>query len=630
MDGVTAGYYTLNQKINKVKPEDSINVEGVSQVELPEIDPLKLKLEELVERSNTWENAWKSSDTYQKWLQQGVESSKYWKGEHHGKADMEMNRPVIDNAIFEALETWLPVATKRNPEPLITFIHGDDEQKFPNVKLYFRERLNYLANHLKIRLKIQKMTRTWALKLLGVIYIGWDLAENEMSIQSLRPESLILDPDSYTDEDGYHGEFIGRYRKIPAAKLIDMSPQHKEYISEQVHDQLNTRLTIIEYYTNEFLWWKYQDKVFLKVKNPNWNYEQTVTSISVDEFGNEIPQESTKAGINFFKSPKMPFVFLSIYNLGDKPVDDTSLILQNLSNQDMINKRNKQIDRNVDDMNNGLIVSLANSGLTKEQAKNVTTALRKGGVVMVPSGSPGDAIQKMRGDQLSPDVFTDLQYRQNRLRNIFGTQGISSAGIQQEESVRGKLVVKGLDTDRIGGLIADYLDNAAGQVFEWMAQMMLVYYDNDPFIASLQQIPDMEIRSKEGSMLPDDTAAEASQAMQLAQMGLISPIDLYTKLEYPDPVKMAADLFLWQNAPTQLLADDPRIQAFQQQQQQAQEQQMQMQQEQTQAEQQDKVMDRETELRKEQMSVTDAEEERKLKLLQILKPVDKKVGSTKR
>jgi hypothetical protein len=50
-------------------------------------------------------------------------------------------------------------------------------------------------------------------------------------------------------------------------------------------------------------------------------------------------------GINHFASPRKPFILLSIYNLGAQPVDVTSNITQNLANQDLINKRIKQIDR---------------------------------------------------------------------------------------------------------------------------------------------------------------------------------------------------------------------------------------------------------------------------------------------
>ena len=57
---------------------------------------------------------------------------------------------------------------------------------------------------------------------------------------------------------------------------------------------------------------------------------------------------------------------MEIFNLGTQPVDDTSLIGQNLSNQDLVNKRLRQMDKNIDDMNGGVIVSLERSGMTKE------------------------------------------------------------------------------------------------------------------------------------------------------------------------------------------------------------------------------------------------------------------------
>lgn len=611
MDPINAGYYTLESKTNKVHGKDIENEDGVSQNLIPELGSVDISDADLLEKTNTWENLWKSSRVFQEFKAAGDESEKYWLGKHYGKAEMEANRAVVDNVLFEALETFLPVATKRNPEPLVTFVHKADEQVYGNIKTYIKERLDYLAKKLSIRLKVQKAARHWALFLLGCAYIGWDLAEDEISVEVIKPHALILDPDSVTDEDGYHGEFIGRYRKISAERLIELSPKHKEFITNEVNEKLGTKLTIKEWFTDTYVCWTYKDQVFLKARNPNWNYDTTVYDNKIDDYGAEVVVEKQKKGINLFKHPKKPFVLLSIYNLGDRPVDKTSLILQNLSNQDSINKRNKQIDRNVDHINNGMIVSLANSGLTKEQAKNVTDALRRGGVVMIPSGSPSDAIQKVRAESLAPDVYTMLNDRRNSLRSIFGVQGISSAGIQNEDSVRGKLVIKGLDTDRIGGSISDNLDKFAGEIFRWMVQMMLVYYDKDPIISSLQELPEIDIESKEGSMLPNDTASEATQAIQLAGMGLMSPIDLFTKLEYPNPIQMATDLFLWQNDPTSLLQDDPRIQMFKQQQAEAQSSQENMMQEKIRAEDQRS---------KEELDKTleGEEKDRKIELIKIL------------
>ena len=53
----------------------------------------------------------------------------------------------------------------------------------------------------------------------------------------------------------------------------------------------------------------------------------------------------------------------------DEQTDETSLIGQNLASQDLVNKRLKQIDKNADSMNGGMVVSLERSGLTQQQAK---------------------------------------------------------------------------------------------------------------------------------------------------------------------------------------------------------------------------------------------------------------------
>src|SRR3990167_8723700 len=191
--------------------------------------------------------------------------------------------------------------------------------------------------------------------------------------------------------------------------------------------------------------WKFEKTILLKKKNPHWNYDKTESEEFIDDYGTAVSEPVETKGTNHFNVPKMPYSFLSVLNLGDQPMDKTSLIGQNLANQDRINKRDKQIDKNADRMNGGLVVSLARAGLTKEQASGVTRALRKGGVVCIPDGSPREAIDQYNPVGLPADVFNDRNDTRVRMRDIFGVSGSSQAGLKGEETVRGKIMSRGLD-----------------------------------------------------------------------------------------------------------------------------------------------------------------------------------------
>jgi hypothetical protein len=319
-----------------------------------------------------------------------------------------------------------------------------------------------------------------------------------------------------------------------------------------------TEIQFIEWWTAEYMCWTIGKDVLLKKKNPHWNYDtQTQGESTVDDMGVETPGEPVDVkGVNHFPVPKLPYLLLSVFNLGKQPVDDTSLIGQNLSNQDRINKRGKQIDKSADGMNGGVVVSLARSGLSQQQAKGVTKALHDGGVVAIPDGTPDEAIKRMVSPGLPNDVYNDLVDTRRRLTDIFGTSGLSASGLGKEKTVRGKYQIENMDTDRIGGGVSEYLEQFADDIYNWFVQLLYVY--DDTYVA-IPEKPKVTISVKEGSLLPKDSTTMANQAVDLATGGKMSILDLYKKLDYSNPEELAANVWLEINAPEVLYAKDPRV-----------------------------------------------------------------------
>ena len=458
----------LNKWGKKDYSEDT--KEGVASDLTPELT-LNIKDEDLLKLTTDWDKKWENSTLKGEWLTKAEENEKYWLGKQFGKAETDQNRPLVDNAIFESLETFLPLATRRNPEPNVVLAKPQDEENevFTALADVVEKQLATLADVGKLRLKIKKAARHWSLYMLGVAKLGWSSNEDDITVKVVRPQKLILDPDGTIDEDGYTGRFIGEYREMEAAILIKIIDNHADYIKDLVKDDMGTMVRFKEYWTNEYMCWILNDKVLLKKQNPHWNYDvPEKVEETIDEFGQSVPQVTpAQPGQNHFSTPKMPYVFLSIFNLGKQPIDETSLISQNLSQQDLINKRLKQIDRNADSMNNGMVVSMERSGLTKEQASQVTEALRKGGTVVIPTGTPADAVARMPSPGLPTDVYNQLADTRVRLRDIFGVSGSTASGIQNEDTVRGKIITKGLDTDRIGGGITEYLEQFADDIYNY-------------------------------------------------------------------------------------------------------------------------------------------------------------------
>ena len=564
-------YASLGEDINKQKADGSEETkQGIVSKKLPELT-LVMSNAEIIKLTDKWESDWKDSPKKTNWEKQIEDNEKYWLGKQHDLPKEINIWPNIDNLIFEALETFLPQSTRRNPEPIVTLDNselnetGNENPVHSKFIFKVKGRLADLADKNKLRLKLKKAVRHWAIYLLGIGKFGWDLDKDIPIVRIIRPQRIILDPDANIDEDGYNGDHIGEYRKLPASKILaligeDNLPETieaKKVITDKISSDTGTIINFIEWWTPQYMCWKLDKTILFKKKNPHWNYDKIEESqpnnisaegTKVDDYGNTTAAPIEIKGNNHFNSPQMPFTFLSVFNLGDQPMDKTSLIGQNISNQNRINKRNKQIDKNIDDINGGIVVSLARSGLTQSQAKNVTESLRKGGTIAIPDGTPREAIDRFPSPGLPPDVYNQLVDTRERLRDIFGIRGSSAAGLETEETVRGKILNRGSDSDRIGGGITEYLEQFADDIYNWFVQMLYVYDNGFQFIMNATP-PKIVISVKEGSLLPKDSTSIANQALELAKMNRISNIDLFKRLEYPNPEELAANVWLEVNAP---------------------------------------------------------------------------------
>jgi hypothetical protein len=564
-------FYSLGKKINKSggQFESSEIEEGIITEKFPELK-LEMEDEDIIKLSNKWQKTWEESEVFSKWIEQSIDNENYWLGKHYQQLKSDKTRQLQDNIIFESLETYLPQVTRHNPDPMVTLARKE-EQTEENLKYAteLQKELGEIADELVLRLKLKKIARHWAVYLLGIAKLGWDLDRDIPTVKIIRPRKIILDPEATVDEDGYTGEFIGEHRKLQASILIEKlkeNPKAEKIIRDIAKDSsgdeaLGTDIGFIEWWTDQYMFWTLGKNVLLKKKNPYWNYDTEQEAPyndqglpQMDEQGK--PLMDTVPGVNHLPVPRKPFIFLSVFNLGKQPIDDTSLIGQNLASQDLVNKRVIQIDKNADSMNGGMVVSMERSGLTKEQAKGVTEALRKGGTIVIPTGSVQEAITRMSAPGLPNDIYNQLQDTRNRMRDIFGTRGSSAAGLESETTVRGKLQNRMLDTDRIGGGFSEYLEQFADGIYNWFVQLLYVYDEN--YIG--QPHPKVKISVKEGSLLPKDSMTIANQAIELAGAGKMSLIDLYKKLDYPNPEEMAVNVWLEINAPEVLFANDPRVQ----------------------------------------------------------------------
>lgn len=508
----------------------------------------------------------------------------YWIGKHNspdaisamGNDSVTDSTKVTDNLMFEAIETFLPIATRSNPDPLVS---ADPSELGQQIAKDLKVALVNEADRQKLRRILAKQTRHWILYRIGVGKLSWDASVQEIKTEIINARRIILDPDGWVDEGGrFHGEYIGEKKKLVAEDLIAMFPKHEAYITQKAQGKLGTKLEFYEWwYRGTDVFYELDEKVLGKYKNPHWNYDG-----ESEEVDPETGAKTTQyvQGTNHFKEPTAPYVFLTMFNTGLHPHDDTSLILQNIPIQDLINRRYKQIDDNIQGMNNGMAVD--GRAFTEEQAAQAAAAARRGIAFRVPTpvGSVRDAVVRLPAPALPSDVPNNLNDARGELRNIFGTSGSTPQSTQREDTVRGKVLVAQQDTSRIGGGISEQLEQVADAYYNWWVQLMYVYYDEEHFFTTagaqggmelvtmkndrFPLLKTLQVTVKEGSLIPKNPLAQRNEAIDLWSANAIDPINFYKALDMPDPLSAAKQLITWQMVQKGALPPDAYIPGFSQ------------------------------------------------------------------
>lgn len=508
---------------NKLQEPEKDLEEGIHG-ELEEELTLKKDDKEILKITKEWANKY---ERYEKDIEKKQKvCENYWLGKQNHQAFLKTEESnYVNNLIFEALETFLPQATRANPEPYI-YEEGGDQDNIPFAKKVKHE-LGDIADKQVLRLKIKKATRFWSLYFLGVMKVGY--SENGVTLSSIRPQNLILDPDATIEEGVYRGQYIGERITMTAQELTERFPNKASAIKEKVKDKMATSVVYTEWWNGEELYFTFEKIVLGKFKNPHYNYE----------------------GENHFNRPQNPYSFLTVFNLGKQPHDETSLIYQNISQQNLINKRLRQIDMNADRQNNGIAVS--GDYFDKEQASQAAETVAEGGYLWQPSGDVRAGVQQLQAPSLTADIFNQLVDMRRELKNIFGISGLTPEGIQQDRTVSGKIISQQVDTSRIGGGVTEYIEQMADRVYNLMYQMILVY-EPEKFDA-FETVP-VIISVKEGTLIPKDDLTKRNEAIDLWNAGALDPLSLAERLEIGDPEEFVQRLITWQSNPGSLLQSE--------------------------------------------------------------------------
>lgn len=562
----------IGDDTNKVKESEGVE-EGIEGA-FTDVLELKMTDDELLELRDEWEN--KSNAYLPKVEARQKRNKAYYRGLQRHQT-LQGDKVIASNLLFEAEETFIPQALSQNPEPVV-FSDNTEEGKLASNDL--KTMLQYHADVLGLRKKLGMMVRHWSIYFVSVVKHGWveheigDKVIGDIDLQIRKPQNFVLDPDGYVDEFGdFIGDFLGERIESTAEKLIELFPSEKTYIVLKVNAKLGTKVVRTEWWTNDYCFTTYQDKVLDKHKNEFFNYG--TEGKSYDE---GIETQTASSGVNHFAVPKMPYTFLSVFSLQETPHDITNLIEQNIANQDNITDRDDQISKNLRSANNSVVLS--GTAFTTETASQAVQSFYEEGFLLVPNGDVEHAVKRIPANEVPSSVFTSQENDKQTLRSVFGTQGLTPS-TEPDQRVRNNIMNEQHDSTRIGGGVGDALEQVAKNIFNWWVQLYCVFYDEPHYGAVMGNARAVEyvmltnanmerkfvVSVSPNSMKPKDEISEVNQTLQLWEAKAIDPITLFKELDFPDPMQTAKQVVMWLTNPQQYaLTFFPEVQPQQQEQ----------------------------------------------------------------
>jgi hypothetical protein len=520
----------INQQINIPKQEEKEpKQEGASNIyqETPNVN-IDYSDEQLEDLSKKWKNLYES---YSSTLEYRIKNNKtYLRGDQlsqfsQWKQSIPLDEyPPLYNLIYECMEILAPMATKSIPQVTVNL----DNENTPDSKILAKH-IQEICDSGNLKFELENALRDRYTDFIGVLKIYYDVFEDKIKIEKINPSDILVDPRGNMVNGIMKGEFVGQLVTIPQTEAKRRFSNKLDILDEYFGGDVFKKFTYIEWWTDTLVFQTCKGKLLDKFKNPYWNYEKDVEV--VDELGNVSIE--MQPGINHLKKPPIPFVFINIQNDGTRPHDTTTELEQSIPLQHAFDQMMYQINKNAQRCN-GYVVT---KGVDAGKAADIAQAGWNGGIITL---SQNAEFEIKTGSALPSFIFEHKSSLEIGIRNIFGVRGSSPQGVQGDQTVRGKMIMGQQDGNRVN-TITNRLELACTNIFNIIAQLLYV----------TEKIPTIgyEIKAKPGSMIPKDSVTQRNEAMDLWSMKAIDPINLFEKLDFPNPLEASQRLVDFQLMP---------------------------------------------------------------------------------
>lgn len=475
----------------------------------------------------------------------------------------EYQTPYKDNRIFTAIETLVSLVSSKPPQPLVVQAYDTEAsyelsqqlQKTLLAKyedLYLKREFQMVARHILAGYRIGVMKyrhddTVGALQEDGTRF-------GDISIKALRAQRIVIDAGAQDINDI---PLIGEYRASILEDLLDLYPDKRDAILQEAGVSAGTAIPMTKrigymevHFTTkdkatkeriEAITWTYGKVVLDSTKSPFWNYEN--------------PQD------NFLVKPQKPYVLFNFLNLGRWVIDDTSLMDQAQTLQEVHDKRGRQIVENADQGNGGWVFNTM-----MVDAEDAANWVNNPGDKILAKGNVREAAARFPAPDLPDYVLQDKIDARNEIDNIYGTHGAIKGEITNSKTLGQDVMSQRGDSARLNTL-ATCIEDGADRLYKAMTQYFKVFYnvpqlirfdselDSTSFFSfgSAQIEPGVAVRVKSGSVLPEDPQTKKQDT--LAMLPILDPLNIAKGLGVSDPKQWAKENVMYKLFPDKYVTE---------------------------------------------------------------------------
>src|SRR3990167_2614772 len=452
------------------------------------------------------ERIWEENLLYYKGIQTDVQKIR---GKHSKS---------VENRIFMAVETEIPLVTGRLPDAVVKPAQEDEQSIIDALDL--EDILEYQFERVHIQELAERWIRDMIIKRYSVFKVVWDEKIDDVGVQVIDPRRIRIQKYGKTvDELAYVIEEL----ELSYGQIEDFFGKEKaEKIKSQKVDS-NTKVRkktylVKEVWTNDFVVWKAGSEILKKESNPYFK----------------------KNG--FFDAPKKPYVIKSLFETEECIIGDTDYIQQVKSIQDNINIRKRQIEDIVGKVSNPYLL-IDSDVMSEEKAANITN--EPGAILYGIEAASGTKIRFESPGQVSNALFEDLQLSRNEFDNIWGIHSTTRGERHGKETLGGRQILREADLGRVD-LVGRTLERALDEIAEYWTQLISLFYTEERSFAILGGDGVRFVRNftgsrvgkmmkpmvKSGSTLKEDDFSIKQTGIMLWQSGAIGLKTLYKMLKF--------------------------------------------------------------------------------------------------